>query len=275
MTIPFHKYHGAGNDFIIVDNRSGWVDTGRSDLRLLVTSFCHRRYGIGADGMMLLQDCEDADFEMRYFNADGRPGSMCGNGGRCIAAYALHTGIVTSAVICFKAVDGHHQAEVLSVRGRLSQIRLQLSDAAPARPLEKDAWYVDTGSPHLVRFVERLPALDVAGMGRKARMEGPWAERGINVNFVEREGPGRIRVRTYERGVEDETLSCGTGVTAASIALWQSESGKCGPHIKVTTPGGLLEVDFTPPSDGAGLFTDLRLTGPAQFVFGGMMVYDP
>lgn len=257
-TIPFHKYQGAGNDFILLDQRAErYVQRGDAEL---IRRWCDRRFGIGADGLILLQRCEGYDFEMIYFNADGGEGSMCGNGGRCIAAFAHYLGIFQETCR-FLAVDGAHEARLLPD----GWVELRLGDVAEVE--QGDGYcFLDTGSPHYVRFVENLQGVDVVGEGRAIRYSARFRTQGTNVNFVEVREHG-LAVATYERGVEDETLACGTGVTAAAIAHYQQLSSAGGPQrVSIQAKGGRLEVRFEP--HGAG-FTQVWLAGPAERVFEG------
>ncbi len=260
-THTFYKYQGAGNDFIIIDNRNGSFDRHNVDL---VRHLCDRRFGIGGDGLMLLQDAEGYDFEMVYFNADGHEGSMCGNGGRCIVAFAQDMGIV-GAETDFLAVDGPHHARLHSTVGWIS---LKMIDVAEIRQ-DGEAYILNTGSPHYVKPVVGLGTYPVVEAGRGIRYSDPFRSPGINVNFVEREGDGYY-VRTYERGVEDETMACGTGATAAALAMaWQD-----GVEGIVETPirvlGGDLNIRFY--KEG-GRFVEVFLEGPAKYVFKGEMVW--
>jgi diaminopimelate epimerase len=260
MDMPFFKYQGAGNDFVIVDQRDQtWIDP---DNKLLVARLCDRRFGIGGDGLMLLLDHPDYDFEMVYFNADGRPGSMCGNGGRCIVAFAKKTGLVREEAH-FLAVDGPHRARM----PRPEWVELHMNDV-PAVETGPDFYYLDTGSPHYVQFVPTLDQVDVVPRGRAIRYNDRFREQGTNVNFVERRSGG-LYIATYERGVEDETLACGTGVTAAALVS-SLESGADAAHqeIPVYARGGDLSVRFRREGQR---FTDIWLCGPATFVFSGQI----
>lgn len=256
---PFFKYHGAGNDFIMVDHRNGF----HFDLadEALIRLLCDRHFGIGADGLISLQSTPGADFEMRYFNADGREGSMCGNGGRCAVAFARQAGI-SKTHFHFLAVDGMHEA-FLQENG---WVELKMGDV---KFVEKGEgfYFLDTGSPHYVEFVGDVSQVDVCSRGRAIRYNDRFREKGTNVNFVEEEGEG-IAVVTYERGVEDETLACGTGITASALAV--SLKSRRGTEDEVRIPvrakGGNLEVRFRKTSAG---FTDIWLCGPTQFVFEG------
>lgn len=256
-TYRFYKYQGAGNDFILIDNRNPLFDRGNVDL---VRRLCDRRFGIGADGLMLLQQASGYDFEMVYFNADGREGSMCGNGGRCIVAFARDEGIIGKTTD-FLAVDGRHYAEIDEQQGLVS---LQMIDVDV---IERDgpAYVLDTGSPHYVALVDGLAAFPVVAEGRRIRNSERYHAAGINVNFVEAEGSGYY-VRTYERGVEDETLACGTGATAVAIAMAAHEGKEGSQAVPIHVAGGDLTIRF---HKGGHRFTDVFLEGPATFVFKG------
>ena len=256
-TYTFYKYQGAGNDFIVIDNRNLLFNRENIDL---VRRLCDRRFGIGADGLMLLQDADGYDFEMVYFNADGREGSMCGNGGRCIVAFAKDRGIIGKKTD-FLAVDGRHHADIDEQRGSVS---LQMIDVDT---IERDgeAYVLDTGSPHYVALVDGLASFPVLTEGRHVRNSARYHAAGINVNFVEPEGAGYY-VRTYERGVEDETLACGTGATAVAIAMAVHEGKEGSLAIPVRVAGGNLTIYFH--KDGSR-FTKVWLEGPARFVFKG------
>ncbi len=253
--IRFAKYHGTGNDFILIDNRIVGVHLTDAEVRHL----CDRHRGIGADGLILLQAVPGNGFRMVYYNSDGREGSMCGNGGRCFVAFAQQLGLVAGDTFKFDAVDGVHTARILA-DGRIT---LGMKDVKSIEHLDGYS-ILDTGSPHFVQWVEAMADRDVIGEGRSIRHWEEFEPHGINVNFVE-VGEDGLTVRTYERGVEDETLSCGTGVTAAAIASTGEEEGIF--VVPVTTPGGALEVRFVKDSPTSA--QDILLTGPAAFVFEG------
>jgi len=254
MNIHFYKYQGAGNDFVIIDNRDGSIQLTTGQVAFL----CDRRFGIGADGLMLLQSLSGADFEMIYYNADGNESTMCGNGGRCIAAFANHLGIVT-AEMNFKAIDGMHQATILP----FSVVSLHMQDVHSIQ-FEEGYTILNTGSPHYVKNVADPAMVDVFKEGRAIRNEAIFQPKGINVNFVSEDESG-LKIRTYERGVEDETLACGTGVTAAAIASVKEATGTF--NIPVKAMGGNLSVSFEKKTkDTAG---HIILTGPATLVFEG------
>jgi diaminopimelate epimerase len=254
--MTFYKYQGTGNDFVLIDDRA---QTFPAHDQAYIAHLCYRRFGIGADGLILLQNHPDYDFRMVYFNADGAEGSMCGNGGRCIVRFAHDLGLF-EATTRFLAVDGEHTAEV-----RGEQVHLHMSNV-PAWPDEAAAYtYLNTGSPHVVQFVDDVAAYDVVGEGRRIRYSEAFAPGGTNVNFAQRIEGQSLWVRTYERGVEDETYSCGTGVTAAALAAYRQQGLPSPVAIRVV--GGTLQVAFTPHPDGS--FTDIYLIGPAERVFVG------
>lgn len=252
----FYKFDGAGNDFILIDIR-------QHDPQLTeeaVARLCHRRFGIGADGLMTLASApEGYDFVMRYYNSDGREASMCGNGGRCIVAFAHLLGLGDKQ-FRFIGPDGEHTATLLlwDQEQRLGLVSLGMRPVATA-DIRKvlDGWFLDTGSPHYVQRVDDLEHYDVAGEGRRIRNRTDLWPEGTNVNFIQDLPDGRLFVRTYERGVEDETWACGTGVTACAIV-----SG----NNKLRTRGGDFKVTFTPTGTA---FADILLTGPVSLNFEG------
>lgn len=257
MKIQFYKYQGAGNDFIMVDNRENTVNHHDSKL---IAHLCNRRFGIGGDGIMFLQNTSGYDFEMVYYNADGKPSSMCGNGGRCIVAFAKYLGIIENEAE-FLAVDGPHYAKI-SASG--DWVSLQMIDVDSITN-DGDAYVLNTGSPHYVKLSDGLKDKDVYHDGYAIRNNDTYRADGINVNFVEPNGSGYF-VRTFERGVEDETYACGTGVTAVALAMakHKHETG----HI--VTPIKVLGGDLTIRFDYDGItFTNIFLEGPAVKVFEG------
>ena len=283
--MKLYKYQGAGNDFLIADNRDGHISEKDGILmiqnpdgtvcRRVISDLCDRRYGVGADGLMLLDSSQTHSFSMKYFNSDGSGGMMCGNGGRCIAAFAADMGINT---FDFEAPDGMHAAEVGDCEQGVRIVRLLMKNAcAPVRydALDdvdgpSDGWYADTGTFHFVRKVQELDAYDVTGEGRSIRYSAAFAPIGTNVNFVE-PVEGGIKVRTYEKGVEDETNACGTGVVASALSAYVGNIGSFSNNegrisYEVWTKRDLLKVDFRCPEDGSDLFEDIWLTGPATFV---------
>lgn len=254
MTISFHKYQGTGNDFVIIDNRKAKLSLTTAQVKHL----CDRRFGIGGDGLMLLQELPGYDFEMVYFNADGREASMCGNGGRCLTRFAYDSGIHKEKYH-FLAVDGPHEA-VLADNG---WVNLKMKNVDNISEHHGDA-VLDTGSPHYVKAVNDVMNMDVYAAGKEIRYSREYQEKGINVNFVEG-NDRRIIVRTYERGVEDETYSCGTGVTAAALVFAHNDNGFN--RIEVQTKGGHLAVEFDKTIDQH--YENIWLCGPATFVFKG------
>ncbi|MCB0431170.1 MAG: diaminopimelate epimerase [Flavobacteriales bacterium] len=265
MNLKFEKYHGTGNDFVVIDDRSHSFPT---DDYALVARLCERHKGIGADGLMLLRKREGFDFEMVYYNSDGNPGSMCGNGGRCITAFAVRLGIVSHQAR-FMAYDGPHEAYVKPVTGQpgLHNVKLQMGDVKSVEMVGQD-FFLDTGSPHLVSWRKNLQNLNVKQEGSAIRYNDRFREKGTNVNFVDWED-GRLLVRTYERGVEDETLCCGTGVTASAVC-YAHINGIGNGIIPVTMPGGDVSVHLKVAADGT--YTDVWLEGIATHVFSGEMV---
>ena len=254
MHTTFYKYQGTGNDFVIIDNRS--KDFPKNDTNL-VASLCDRKFGIGADGLLLLENDESTDFRMVYFNADGKEGSMCGNGGRCIVAFAEFLGLIDGETN-FIAVDGLHNA---SLKG--TTVSLKMMDVSEIKT-KPNALFLNTGSPHHVQLVSNLSDYNVVKEGAKLRY-GIYGETGSNINFVSEDAPGAFSIRTYERGVEDETLSCGTGVTAVALAMHSSGKTELD-NITVQALGGTLNVSFKYDN---GTYSDIFLIGEAKQVFKG------
>ena len=258
MIVQFSKYHGTGNDFIMIDGReqeSPFLDHRQ------ISFICHRRFGIGGDGLIILQESDAADFKMRYYNADGHEGTMCGNGGRCITAFARDLGIITLDSL-FEGIDGIHLASLLPN----GEIRLKLKDVDGIRWME-DGYLLDTGSPHFIKFVSDLDEINVEQVGRDIRNQARWGEKGVNVNFVKQgSSPNLISVRTYERGVENETYSCGTGVTAAALSTYFHNKSDLLSY-QIHTLGGNLNVSFNVMHHNR--FNNVHLTGPAFKVFDG------
>ena len=255
MRVPFYKFDGAGNDFVLIDNRDGSFRTTEEE----VAKICHRRFGVGADGLMTLESStEGYDFEMKYYNSDGRLGSMCGNGGRCIAAFAHYLGL--GKQLHFKGYDGPHDAEVMmwDEERRLGIVKLGMRSVATKevrRCLE--GWFLDTGSPHYVQRVTDLEHYDVYREGQRIRNNKGEFPEGTNVDFIEDLPDGHLMVRTYERGVEDETWACGTGVTACAIVT--------GNH-SIVTRGGDFKVTFDATDEG---YENICLIGPVALNFVG------
>ncbi|MEY5069520.1 MAG: hypothetical protein RLZ47_1382 [Bacteroidota bacterium] len=254
----FYKYQGAGNDFVVFDNRDLKIKHARPEW---IQQLCNRRFGIGADGLILLENAPGYDFKMVYYNADGQPSSLCGNGGRCAVAFAKYLGIIDSETN-FLAVDGPHYASI-SAEG--NWVSLQMMDVDQVER-DGEAWVLNTGSPHYICMAQGLNEKDVFTEGRAIRYNDTYRDQGINVNFVKPLNNGGFAVRTYERGVEDETLACGTGVTAVALAMAKA-GNQIGKHITpIKARGGELQIRFH--YDGTR-FSDIFLEGPAEFVFQG------
>jgi len=257
MQLKFFKYQGTGNDFVIIDGRQNSPSLSGQE----IARICHRRFGVGADGLMILLSHPDHDFEMRYYNSDGRPGSMCGNGGRCIIRFAHAMGIHRDTYR-FLAADGVHDAEI-DMEG---MVRLKMNDVTGVRAFGAD-YVLDTGSPHYVKFVTELSDYRVTDEGRGIRNSPHFVKEGINVNFVETVDDHTIFVRTFERGVEAETWSCGTGVTASALVSAHNEAGVN--EVDVQTLGGRLSVEYDRISETE--YRNIWLCGPAEYVFEGQM----
>lgn len=251
-TINFHKYQGTGNDFVMIDNRGGGFD--KSDLKL-IASLCDRRFGIGADGVILIETSDSADFEMVYFNPDGSQ-SLCGNGSRCAVMFASHLGMIQNDT-SFLAIDGVHKAQIKN-----GLVHLLMHDVSSYELVDQD-FLIDTGSPHYIRYVKNTDSLDPIVEGRKVRYSERFSREGVNVNFLEVISQDELKIRTYERGVEDETFSCGTGCTAAALSLGLKTGVN---QVKLNAIGGELKVSFK--RDGEH-FKDIYLIGPAESVFAG------
>ncbi len=260
MQISFYKYQGTGNDFVLIDNRSRQLSLSTDQVRFL----CDRRFGIGADGLMLLETEPGVDFKMVYYNSDGRESSMCGNGGRCITAFAKHLGLIGDSAR-FLAVDGIHEAHVSG-----DQVSLKMQDVKDVETGD-NYFFLNTGSPHYVTQVQGIESFDVVGEGKKVRYNNRFAAEGTNVNFIERRD-NALFVRTYERGVEDETYSCGTGVTAAALVAALRGLSDTRNNCFIETKGGLLEVTFEKVLEKN--FYNIWLKGPALLVFQGTVKLD-
>jgi diaminopimelate epimerase len=254
MQIHFSKYQGTGNDFIIINNFKNSIVLTTDQIAFL----CNRKFGIGADGLMLLNSKDGYDFEMIYFNADGRESSMCGNGGRCLVQFAYDEGLQKKE-FSFIAIDGKHDAII-----EKSFVQLKMQDVAGVEFLKED-FVLNTGSPHYVHKVNDIASVNVFEEGRKIRYSEAFNSNGINVNFLQQH-QNHIEVRTYERGVEDETLSCGTGVTACALVSAHNNGEN---YVHVKTPGGNLAVSFHKKENK---FENIWLIGPATFVFKGEII---
>ena len=253
MIIEFYKYQGTGNDFIMIDDREKEFDLTDNDL---IAALCERRMGIGADGLILLREHDTLDFEMIYFNADGKQSSMCGNGGRCIIAFAQMLEM-TESETTFMAIDGEHKGRLMD-----DGIYLQMQDVKEIEGVG-DGLVLNTGSPHYIEMVDELDYIDVEKQGKKIRNSAPFKKDGINVNFVL--DASELQVRTYERGVEAETLSCGTGVVATAIAMHYANCIE-ETLVSVKTKGGELTVSFEEFNGG---YRNIWLSGEASMVFAG------
>lgn len=267
--MTFHKYHGTGNDFIIVDNRRNIFNLKGLLKQAMIAGMCHRHYGVGADGFILLQPGKKADFRMEYYNADGKEGSLCGNGARCIVTFAHKKGIIKNKKTSFIAFDGLHEAEVVEIYDDKYIVSVELNDSFVEKINSKQEYIVNTGSPHLLVFTDKLSEIDVNKLGKERRNATEWAPDGVNVNFVQVIDQTTLSIRTFERGVESETFSCGTGIAAAALAYWVYKGDNPDTIYSINTAGGNVEVSFIPPSDPNGAFTGIKLIGPAQYVFKG------
>ena len=255
MTFNFNKYQGTGNDFIMIDNRQLFFPKNNTKL---IKQLCDRKFGIGADGLILLEAHDTLDFKMVYYNADGNPSSMCGNGGRCIVAFAKALTIIQDTAV-FEAIGQEYTAFIKD-----EKVHLKMQDVADIRKTE-DYIFLDTGSPHHIEFVDDFSLVDVKTKGAKIRYSELYGAAGSNVNFVNKEGEDTFKVRTYERGVEDETLSCGTGVTA--VALGMHYTGHTTSNtVQLLVEGGKLEVSFEKEGD---IYNNVYLIGAATFVYKG------
>ena len=254
-TIHFHKYQATGNDFVIIDNRESKLSLTAAQ----ISAICHPKFGVGADGLMLIENHPSLNFHLEYFNSDGTQ-SLCGNGCRAAVQFASQLGLVNGSAK-FTAFDGPHAAEILADRN----IRLKMADVSECQT-RGDDYFINTGSPHYIKFVKGVADYPVFEEGRQIRYHQEFQPGGTNVNFVELQDGNSIFVRTYERGVENETLSCGTGITAAALAA--SLRGYNSP-IAIKTLGGNLSVEFK--SSHPGTFQEIYLIGPAKMVFKGQL----
>ena len=260
QSIAFSKFHGAGNDFIMINAIKNEIVLSEE----LIFKMCDRRTGIGADGLIILMHSDNHDFRMRYYNCDGKESTFCGNGGRCIAAFAHQQGIIKN-VATYEAVDGIHKAKVTETSSNEYLVELTMRDIMSYK-LDDDSLLIDTGSPHYVKKVMNLDTMDVYAEGAKIRYDKNISSDGVNVDFLLNDN-GNIRIRTYERGVENETLACGTGVTASAMAasLWYG-----GNDIDIYTQIAKLNVRFEKENN---TFKNVVLTGPAAHVFDGMFIF--
>lgn len=289
--MKFYKYQGAGNDFLIADNRDGHLseiggvlyasNEDGSQWSKSIADICDRRYGVGADGIMILENSDRYDFRMAYYNSDGSGGMMCGNGGRCIVAFAADRGI---GHFDFDAADGFHKANIIKDEHGVKTVRLKMKDVSGIERYERlsgvnvpsEGYFLDTGTRHYVRFVEGLDTYDIVKEGRVIRYKGRELEPiGANVNFVEPVGEGTIKVRTYEKGVEDETFACGTGIVASAMAAYvhgvrpiigEGDAGKIHAMYTVCAKRDILAVSFDVSPTDTWSAENVWLTGPAAFV---------
>lgn len=257
MQLQFYKYQGTGNDFVILDNRDKKYESLTKEQ---IEFLCNRRFGVGADGLMLLNLHPDYDFEMKYYNSDGKESSMCGNGGRCLTKFANDVGLVQTSYK-FLAIDGEHESGINSD----GTVALKMADVDEVRH-DHGNFILNTGSPHFVMFTNDVMHLDVFKNGREIRNSDGFKKEGINVNFVEQTASDKIIVRTYERGVEDETFSCGTGVTASALVSFHNNNGFN--RVEVQTKGGLLSVEYDKMEER---YQNIWLNGPATKVFEGII----
>jgi len=254
MDFQFYKYQGTGNDFVMIDNRTNFFPKEQTEF---IAELCDRKFGIGADGLLLLENHPTEDFRMVYYNANGRESSMCGNGGRCIVHFAKYVGIIGNTT-SFEATDGLHEA---TIRG--NEVSLRMNDVSELH-VTKNYVFLDTGSPHHVECVRDLPTYNVSVNGAELRYQ-KYGDEGANINFVEPINDTVFAVRTYERGVEDETLSCGTGVTAVALAMYEMNK-TIATNVTLKTEGGILQVRFVKENEG---YSRIYLTGPATQVYKG------
>ena len=253
MMLECFKYQGTGNDFVLIDNRNQDILLTTEQIKWL----CDRRFGIGADGLMLLEFQEGVDFKMVYYNSDGNESSMCGNGGRCITAFAKRLGIIENSAK-FMAIDGVHESKIED-----EFVSLKMNEVKQIETGE-NYYYLNTGSPHYVKFVDDIDNFDVFTEGKKIRYNDRFKEEGTNVNFIQKK-EHELVVRTYERGVENETLSCGTGVTAAALVAALTGNSTTKNNCSIKTLGGNLNVTFEKVLESN--FYNIWLEGSAVFVF--------
>ena len=258
MKIKFQKYQGTGNDFIIINNELLNFPQKNHEL---ISRLCDRKLGIGSDGLILITPSESLDYEMVYFNSDGNLGSMCGNGARCSVKFAQNNNLIKNQAI-FNAFDGNHSATIID-----NHVFLSMKDVMDIKPFRKDV-ILNTGSPHYIQIIEELDSFDVFKQGKKIRNSSEFKKEGINVNFVKIISDSEFYVRTFERGVENETLSCGTGVTAVALAMYYSGITKL-KNLKINTNGGVLNVGFKPTDFG---FEKIILSGNVELVYKGEFI---
>ncbi len=265
MLIEFSKYQGAGNDFIMFDGRNVPLFSPENHLTAFFRNICHRNFGIGADGVIVLFYEPSNGLAMKYYNSDGREGSMCGNGGRCLVAFANDLGLINTK-ISFRAIDGIHEAKINDFDGFKYNISLKMNDVDRLEEISEGI-FINTGSPHLVVFCQNISQKDVVREGRELRYSQTFDPAGVNVNFVEMANANNLKVRTYERGVENETLACGTGAVAAAVAAKHINNLQHANFFEVEALGGKLQVSFQ--TENNTVFKNVWLTGPAEKVFEG------
>ena len=276
-----YKYSGAGTDFVVLDGRP--EDVGHYREAGVIRSLCSRKDGfkaadgrIGADGLMILSGADGYDFSMEFYNPDGSSGMMCGNGGRCIVAFSSFLGLVPAdgKVFRFVAADGEHTGEIVSSEGDVATVRLGMIDCSEYHPV-LDGWFLNTGTRHFVKFVDDVESLDIESEGKRYRWDEKFAPLGVNANFVQRLADGSLKVRTFEKGVEAETLACGTGLTACAIASWldshegsRETAASSWGSVRVDLHARIadLKVDFKAPERADAAFKEVFLTGPAELV---------
>jgi len=273
MAIIFHKFQGAGNDFILIDDRADFFEKDSSRRQQLVQRLCNRNFGAGADGLMLLKSSEEVDFEMHFFNSDGLPGSFCGNGARCIVAFADFLGI-SKREFRFIAADGLHRAIIQNKSTSEWDISVEMADIQTRSLQLSQGDVIHTGSPHIVLFRDAIENIDVYQEGKALRYAENYTPAGINVNFAQIIDNHNIKLRTYERGVEGETLACGTGATAAALASWLEGNKNPENQYNVHARGGILRVRFDVEMHADHFrFSNIRLSGPAIRVYGAEIAY--
>jgi len=256
MQLKFYKYQGTGNDFVMIDNR---LQNFPKENIALISQLCDRRFGVGGDGLILLENDENSDFKMVYFNSDGNQSTMCGNGGRCLVAFAKKMAVIDNHT-SFNAIDGLHHATIEND----GTVALQMIDVTSIKK-EKEYSFLNTGSPHHVQLVDDLKNYNVKEQGATLRYGSLYGKEGSNINFVSKINENTFALRTYERGVEDETLACGTGATAVAIAMHENGLTSA-TAININVEGGELAVSFDKKDN---LYSNVFLKGPAEFVFEG------
>lgn len=257
--IDFYKYQGAGNDFILIDNRQGIFEGDKVNF---AQKYCNRRFGIGSDGIIFIEECDEAKFEMDFYNPDGSQ-SFCGNGSRCAVAFAKFLGIVDAEMI-FKAIDGLHHAQLLG-----DQVKIGMNQFGGIEKIGQDD-FIDTGSPHYISYCQSNDVRDIVSYGKSIRYSERFKSEGTNVNLIEEIADHHIAIRTYERGVENETLACGTGATACGLSYAAHQQSNLSGVVLVDVKGGALKIHYD-KTNQKDVFTNIWLEGPAEFVFKGII----